>query len=232
MNSKLPTGSVCIDKTLKGGISSGLVTMVYGEPETGKTTFAMQCAASCAINCNLKTLFVDCDNTFATERLLQITQQNFNNVSERIMLVKPTDFEEQSALVEKLSDYASKGFGLVIIDTFNSLYRVKISEVSPKSAFAVNRELNRQMAVLAQDAKMMRIPIVVLSQVKAVFDDTFVSVAPVATRVLEFWADFTIALKPTFNQHIISATISEKNRNPQEATCYLRLDQTGIHDIE
>jgi DNA repair protein RadB len=225
---KISTGSTCIDKNLEGGITPETITMIYGEAETGKTTLAIQCAANCALQ-NLKTLFVDCDNTFATERLSQISQEKFDQVAEQIILMKPKDFTEQTILVDHLEDYIAKNFGLVIIDTFNSLYRARVSETSAKDSFGVNRELNRQMAILAQTAKTHHLPIVVTSQVKAVFNDTCVSVAPVATRVLQFWADNVIALKPTENPQIIKAVL-EKNRNPQEATCYLRITQTGIHD--
>jgi DNA repair protein RadB len=228
---KILTGSNCIDKNLEGGIAPETITMIYGEPKTGKTTLAIQCAANCAMQ-GKKTLFVDCDNTFATERLSQIAREKFDQVAEQIILMKPKDFAEQTAIVDQLPEYIAKNFGLVIIDTFNSLYRARVSETTAKASFAVNRELNRQMALLAQTAKTQRIPIIVTSQVRAVFDETFVSVAPVATRVLQFWADATIALKPSENSQVIQAVLHQKNRNPQEATCYLRIAQTGIHDLK
>jgi RecA/RadA recombinase len=229
---KIPTGSNCIDNYLEGGIAPETITMIYGEPETGKTTLVIQCAANCALQ-GKKTLFVDCDNTFATERLSQITREKFDQVAEQIILMKPKDFAEQTAIIDQLQDYTSKNFGLVIIDTFNSLYRAKVSETTaPKASFAVNRELNRQMALLAQTAKTQHIPLIVTSQVKAVFDETYVSVAPVATRVLQFWATTTIALKPTENPQVIQVVLQQKNRNPQEATCHLRIGQTGIHDLK
>ena len=231
MANKIPTGSNCIDKNLEGGIAPETITMIYGEPETGKTTLAIQCAANSALQ-GKKTLFVDCDNTFATERLSQIAREKFDQVAEQIILMKPKDFAEQTAIVDQLPEYITKNFGLVIIDTFNSLYRARVSETTAKTSFAVNRELNRQMALLAQTAKTQRIPIIVTSQVRAVFDETFVSVAPVATRVLQFWADTTIALKPSENSQVIQAVLHQKNRNPQEATCYLRIAQTGIHDLK
>ncbi len=231
MKVKISTGSNCIDKYLEGGIAAETITLIYGEPETGKTTLAIQCAANCAIQQNLKTLFVDCDNSFATERLSQITRDEFRHAAEQIILIKPRDFSEQTVLVENLTTYISKGFGLVVIDTFNSLYRAKIAETTVKASFAVNRELNRQMAILAQTAKAQNIPIIVTSQVKAVFDDTFVTVEPVAARVMHFWADNTIALKPTENPQLIKAVLQQKNRNPQEVICYLRISQRGILDI-
>ncbi len=227
---RISTGSRCIDQKLQGGIAPETITMIYGEPETGKTTLAIQCAANSALH-GLKTLFVDCDNSFAPERLYQITRENFSHVAEQIILVKPNDFAEQTVLVDNLTDYVSKSFGLVVIDTFNSLYRAEISDTTTKVSFSVNRELNRQMAVLAQTAKIQHIPIIVTSQVKAVFDRPSVSVAPVASRVLQFWADIVIALKATESPQLIKAVL-EKNRKPQEATCYLRIGQTGIHDNE
>ena len=231
MGNKIPTGSGCIDRYLEGGIAPESISMIYGEPETGKTTLAIQCASNCALQ-EKKTLFVDCDNTFATERLSQITQEKFDQVAEQIILMKPKDFAEQTTIIDQLPECVAKNFGLVIIDTFNSLYRAKVSETTSKASFAVNRELNRQMALLAQTAKSQHIPIIVTSQVKAVFDETFISVAPVATRVLQFWADTTIALKPTENPQVIKAVLQQKNRNPQEVTCYLRIAQTGIHDLK
>jgi DNA repair and recombination protein RadB len=230
VKTKINTGSNCLDNYLGGGIYPETITMIYGEPETGKTTLAIQCAVSSAIQ-NRKTLFVDCDNTFSTERLSQISQEKFNDVAELILLMKPKDFAEQTVVIDHLQDYVAKNFGLVVIDTFNSLYRARVSETSTKASFGVNRELNRQMAILAQTAKTNGIPIIVTSQVRSVFNETYVSVAPVATRVLQFWADSIIALKPTENPQTIKAII-EKNRNAQEATCYLRIAETGIHDCE
>ena len=226
---KILTGCGCLDGKMDGGISPETITLIYGEAETGKSTLAMQCAANCAMQ-NLKTLFIDCDNTFSTKRLSQVSSGKFDEIAELIILVKPIDFSEQTVLVDHLPDYIAKNFGLVVFDTVNSLYRVKVAETSGK-AFGPSRELNRQMAILAQMAKIQHIPIIVTSQVKSVFNEAYVSVAPVATRVVRFWADSIIALKPTENPTIIEAVL-EKNRNTQESTCYLRIAETGIRDYE
>jgi RecA/RadA recombinase len=228
MLKKILTSCECIDRNLNGGISPGTVTLIYGEPETGKTTLAMQCAVNCAMQ-NLKTLFVDCDNTFSPERLSQLSSGKFEEVAEYIILVRPKDFAEQGAVMDRLQDYTAKNTGLVIIDTVTSLYRVKIAEASGK-AFGLNRELNSQMANVAQTAKTQKLPIIVTSQVHGVFDDLNVSVAPVATRVLKFWADAIIAMKPTENPQVIRAQLEKVPEGSREATCLLRIDETGIHD--
>jgi len=235
LKSNILTGVSCIDNNLGGGILPDAITMAYGEPETGKSTLAMQCAVNCALQ-GLKVLYVDCDNTFSTKRLEQLSYSRLNEIAELIILMKPNNFDEQMAILDNLTDYIAKNFGLVVIDTFNSLYRAKVAESSTKASFQLNRELNRQMAMLAQTAKTQHIPIFVTSQVRSIFNDPHVNVAPVAMRVLEFWAEATIALHPTENPRIIKVVIEKKHksgvkdRNTQEVTCYLRIAETGLQD--
>jgi DNA repair protein RadB len=227
----IQTGCKCIDSKIGGGISPETVTLIYGEPETGKTTLAMQCAVNCAVQ-NPKVLFVDCDNTFYAKRLTQISGDHFDEVAERIILVKPKDFKEQTAIIDQIQDYTAN-VGLIIIDTFTSLYSAKVSESPGKAkAFSVNRELNRQLAILAQTTKIRKIPLIITSQVRSVFTDQSSSVRPVATRVLKFWADNIIALKPTEQPQTIKATLEKAREIEQEATCYVQIGENGIQDTQ
>ena len=227
---KISTGCRCIDKNIDGGISPDSVSLIYGEPETGKTTLAMQCAVSCGLQ-NHKTLFVDCDNTFSTKRLSQLSGEKFDQIAEQIILIKPKDFKEQTAVIDRIQDYTAKNFGLIVIDTLTSLYGAKVAETSGK-AFSVNRELNRQLAILAQTVKIRKIPVIITSQVRSVFDQENGSVRPVATRVLKFWADNIIALKPTGYPQTIKAVLEKSRENTQEVTCYVQILERGIVDAE
>jgi RecA/RadA recombinase len=225
---KILTGCRCLDANLDGGISSDSLLLIYGEPETGKTTLAMQCAVNCALQ-NYKTLFVDCDNSFAPQRLSQVSEGKFEEIANNIILVKPNDFKEQTAVIDRLNEYTVNNFGLVVVDTVSSLYRVKVAETSGR-AFGLNRELNRQMAILAQTAKTQKIPIIVTSQVRSVFDDSYVSIAPVATRVLKFWADTIISMKPTENPQIIRAFLERAQKQSADNFCDLIIGENGLRD--
>ena len=225
---KILTGCRCIDNHLNGGISPETVTLVYGEPETGKSTLAMQCAVNCAIQ-GYKTLFVDCDNTFSAKRFSQVASGKFEEIADLIILIRPANFKEQTAVIERIAEYTAKNFGLVVIDTFNSLYRAKVAGSSGK-AFGLNRELNRLLAILAQNTKTQKTPVMITSQVRSVLDESYHSVAPVATRVLKFWADTIIAMKPTENPKTIKAVLEKTRENPHEATCYVKIDEIGIRD--
>jgi DNA repair protein RadB len=225
----IQTGSKCIDEAIGGGILPETVTLIYGEPETGKTTLAIQCAVNCALQ-KLKVLYVDCDNTFYAKRLSQIAKERFDDVAERIVLVKPKDFKEQTAVIDQIQDYTAN-VGLIIIDTFNSLYSARVAESSTK-AFSVNRELNRQLAILAQTVKIQKIPVLMTSQVRSVLSEQTTSVRPVATRVLKFWADTIIALKPTHNRQTIKAVLEKAKEIVQETTCYVQIGESGIQDTQ
>jgi RecA/RadA recombinase len=224
---KILTNCDCIDNYIEGGISEESVTLIYGEAETGKSTLAMQCAINCAMQ-GMKTLYVDCDGTLSAKRLSQVSAGKFDEIAELIVLVRPQNFREQTAVVDRLSEYLIMNTGLVVFDTVTSLYRVRVAESSGK-AFDLSRELNRQMAIIAQTARIKKIPMILVSQVRSVLGEIEGAVEPVGTRVLKFWADTIIAMKPTENPQVIKAVL-EKPQRDHYVTCNLRISATGIHD--
>lgn len=224
------TGCKCIDSNIDGGIAPRTVTLIYGEPETGKTTLAIQCAVNCALQDN-KVLYVDCDGTFSTQRLSQISAKRFEQVAEKVNLVRPKVFSEQIAVLDNIQNYVERNFGLIVVDTLTSLYGAEVAEHSGK-AFNISRELNRQLANLAQTAKLCKIPVIITSQVRNVLDNPSVGVAPVANRVLKFWADNIIALKPTDYPQIIKVVIEKTRENQQEVNCYVQIVEAGIKDTQ
>jgi DNA repair protein RadB len=224
---KIPTSCRRIDEFLKGGFPVDSVALVYGEAETGKTTLVMQCAANCA-RAGYKTLFVDSDRTFSAQRLSQIVPERFKEVPELIILVRPNDFREQTAIGERLGDYINENFKLVVFDTMTSLYRLEIAE-SPSRTFELNRELNRLVAVLAQAARTQRIVVLLTGQVHSVLNEVPVSIEPVATRVLKFWADAVLEMKLTENPQTIEVTVEKNPAKLPPMTCNLRITKSGIH---
>ncbi len=223
----LSTGCRKIDRFLGGGIPPGKISLIYGEAETGKTTLAMQLAVGCARQ-GYKTLYVDCDEAFSTRRFSQIASDDLAEIADQIVLMRPKSFMEQSALIDQLPECLVGRFGLLAVDTVTSFYR---SETSfPSRTFHLNRELNRQMGVLAQIAKTRSIHVLVLGQVRFAFSESLEGIEPVAPRVLRFWADVIIALRPTGNRGTIKAILEKGGHGPEPARCYLKLDETGIRE--
>jgi len=223
----IPSNCVSLDKLLDGGIPVDGVSLVYGEAETGKTSLAIQFAINSA-RMGYKAIFIDSDDTFSPRRLSQIAYHDFEKISPLIILVKPTTFQEQAITIDHLDEYLTKKVGLVIVDTVTSLYRAEIG--GPKETFASNRELNRQVACLAQVAKTQNISVLITSQVRSVFVEERVSIEPVATRVLKFWSDVVLNLKPTSQIRMIKALLEKHPKRKHFASCYLTIEETGIRD--
>ncbi len=203
----------------------GGTILLYGEAETGKTTLAMQCAVNCA-RMGYKTLYVDCDGTFSPERLSQIVSQDFEEISESLILIKPVNFKEQIKIVDNLEKYVSKRFGLIVFDTVTSLYRSELA--GKKKTFNLNRELNRQIAVLSQIAKALEVSVLLLSQVRSVVGVT--DIEPVATRVLKFWSNSVISLARTGRHNIIRASVEKSDGKEASLSFLLVIDEDGLHD--
>ncbi|MEM3765467.1 MAG: AAA family ATPase [Candidatus Bathyarchaeia archaeon] len=226
---KIPTSCKMLDEALGGGFSIGEISLIYGEAETAKTTLAIQCAVSCAKQ-GYKTFFVDCDGTFSARRLSQIASGEVDKVAERIMLARPKSFKEQALVIDQLANYITKSFGLVVIDTATFLYRMEIAE-NPDKAFELNRELNRQMALLAQTAKTQKVAVLVLSQVRSVFDEAYVDVEPVATRVLKFWANAIVAMKPAENPKVVKIIIEKREKMAEPFSCHVKISEKGLCEL-
>ena len=224
----ISTGCTSLDQLLNGGILVSNVSLAYGEAETGKTTLAIQCAVNCARK-GQKVIFIDADNSFSARRLSQIAYYDLEKLSPLIILLKPDTFQEQILAMDHLEEYLTQKVGLIIVDTFTSLYRAEFGENS-KERFALNRKLNRQLACLAQIAKTHRKAVLITSQVRSILIKAKVDLEPVATRVLEFWSDIVIRLKPTGRSNIFSAILEKHPEHRRLTSCYFVIEKTGIHD--
>jgi DNA repair protein RadB len=224
----IPTGCGSLDKLLCGGILTNEISLVYGEAETGKTCLAIQCAVNSA-RLGYKTLFIDSDGTFPSERLSQIAHNDLNEVSPMITLVKPSTFQEQALVINRLEEYLSSTIVLVIVDTVTSLYRAEASEEKEKT-FGLNRELGRQLACLAQIAKTKKVAVLITSQVHNTFFEGSGEMEPVATRVLRFWSDAVLKLKSTSQRNTVKAVIEKHVERKCPADCYFSIEEAGIRE--
>ena len=142
--------------------------------------------------------------------------------------MRPTTFQEQIITIDHLDEYITKKFGLIVVDTITSLYRTELG--SSKQTFALNRELNRQVAILAQIARAHKIAALIISQVRSIFVEGQVGVEPVATRVLKFWSDVVLNLKHTGQTRVMKALLEKHPERKRSMSCYVKIEKTGICD--
>lgn len=223
----IPTLCHSFDKLLQGGFHAGQISLIYGEASTGKTTIAVQCAVNCARRL-LKTLYVDADNVLSSTRLSQIYGYE-KDIAPSILIFTPTNFDEQAHLIERLSDYITLKVALVVVDTITTLYRLELG--SSNKTFTLNRELNRQLAYLAQLVEEKKIAAIITSQVHAPLNRE--ETEPVANRLLKFWSKTIIKLKQTPRTGIREAVLEKfPNVKHPQAHCFFKLVDKGIQDLK
>src|SRR3990167_6968420 len=114
MDTKISAGSYDLNKWLYGGYEPGVITMIAGPPASGKTNFVMLASCSQAKK-GQKVLFIDTEGGFSTERVKQISGEDYENILKNILLLKPTDFNEQRAIFNSLSAQMKKeNIGLIV----------------------------------------------------------------------------------------------------------------------
>jgi len=221
------TGCVSLDKLLGGGFPTQSVSLVYGEAETGKTSLAVQCAVTCARR-GIKSLFIDTDGTFSYERLSQIAEYDYEKISPLLIIMRPTTFQEQSHALDQLEKIITNKYGLIVVDTVTSLYRVELDDI--KKTYASNRELNRQMAVLKQIAKTRNVAVVVISQVRSVPLGDSVKTKPVATRVLNYWSDIVLDMRQSGQTRLIKVLREKHPTIKGTGYVHIKIESSGIAD--
>ena len=224
---KLNTGCPSIDKLLKGGFSEHQISFLYGEASSGKTIFAVQCAIEAARQ-NCKVFYVDSDQSFSPNRLklLPFSARSLD----QIIIFRPGDFQDQVRITETFENLLTKSRTLLIIDSITGLYRAGLRE--SKGSFEYNRELNRQLAYLADISRRFSLVTVLTGEVHSQPGPVQWSVEPVATRSLEHWSSTVARLRHTARADVRELVLEKLDgRAVQNPRALFRITSSGIEDV-
>lgn len=125
----ISTGSSNLDRFLRGGIRTGIITNIFGESGSGKSQFCFSiCANLLKKNKDSKIIFIDTSGNFRPERILDITNKhNLNKILHNIHYIRPYSIKEQFDAIKKIYEIQPK---LVIIDTITSLIALESKNIS------------------------------------------------------------------------------------------------------
>jgi len=171
---KISTGSYDLNKWLFGGYESDVVTMIAGPPGSGKTNFALLAACSQAKKGN-KVIFIDTEGGFSVERVKQIAEESYEEILNNILLLEPTNFDEQkksfSQLLIQVKNQAKEQIGLIVIDGMVTLYRLEMGEAkdNDEKIRNLNWKMAEQMRTLSEISRKQKIPIIITNQVYSGF---------------------------------------------------------------
>jgi DNA repair protein RadB len=224
--SKISAGSYDLNKWLAGGYETDVVTVIYGGPGTGKTNFCLCAAVSQAKKGN-KVIYIDTEGGFSSDRVKQLIysdSDSFNQVLDNIILLRPTDFSEQTKSFDKMLEHVKgkENIGLIIVDGMTILYRLDFAHAKAKSekeVQAINAELADEMRTLAEIARKRNIPIIITNQVYRWEDSTKM----VGGDIINYWGKCLIELSSDKSQRI--AFLKKHRSLPQKEMGFIITDE-------
>jgi DNA repair protein RadB len=172
----------CIDELLNGGVETGVITQIYGPPASGKTNMCLQVVLSCIKN-GKKVIFIDTEGGHSIERVKQIAGNDFDKFIKNSLFFSPLNFGEQNKIIENLGSIISDKFGLIILDSAVSLYRIGTEEDKIQN---LNRLMSKQLAKLSELARKHNLAVIITNQVYASMQNE--SVEPIGGNILKYWS--------------------------------------------
>ena len=155
----LPLDCVSLDQLLLGGLERGVITKVYGEAGSGKTTMCLQAAREC-VKKDFQVVFLDTEGV-SVKRLRQLcaSQEMMQTVLDHMKFFSPTSFAKQEEVLKEV--FHHEHVGLVIVDTMNLLYRLALEDEYDSA----RRGFIRQMSTLQLNARLHNAWVLIAEQV-------------------------------------------------------------------
>lgn len=224
---RISAGSYDLNKWLHGGYEDDIVSVIYGASGTGKTNFCLLASVSQAKK-GKKVIFMDTEGGFSSDRVKQMSGENYKDVLERILLLKPTNFNEQKndfqVLLKNLREDVSNNIGLIVVDGMTILYRLDFAAARKQDVEnlkSVNAELVEQMRTLAEIARKKGIPILVTNQV---YRNEMID-KMVGGDILKYWGKCHIELQNDRGKRI---AILRKHRSLPESSLIFQIFDEGV----
>jgi DNA repair protein RadB len=227
---RVSSGSDAFDSLLNGGFEADVITTVYGPSGSGKSNICLVAAVNIAKQ-GKKAVFIDSEGGFSVERLKQL-EPNYKPLLDNIMLLKPTTFEEQKMVFDKLielTDNSKDGnIGIIVVDTISMLYRLELGK--NEDIYGVNKELGRQISFLTEITRKKNIPVVIANQVYAKFDERD-KVNMVGGDFLKYGSKCLIELQKG-HEGIRKAVLKKHRALKEEKEVIFKIENEGLFEIK
>lgn len=167
---KISTGSSNLNALVGGGFETGAIVECFGQYASGKTQIAHALAVT-----NYKedpesyTLFIDTENTFRPERIVEIAKGaglNPEDVLKHTKVARAFNSDHQMLLAEKVSELVDKQglkVGVVIVDSLTGHFRAEF--IGRGTLAERQQKLNRHMHTLQKLATSHNLCVYVTNQV-------------------------------------------------------------------
>ena len=235
---RLTTGSKKIDELLGGGLETQTITEFYGEYGSGKSQVAHQLCINVQLpvergGLNGGALYIDTENTFRTERIVQMARYlglDPEEVVRNITIAEAYTSDHQMFLLEN-SDQIIKenNILLIIIDSLTAHFR---SEYLGRESLALRQQrLNKHMHKLIRLARAFNAVAFVTNQVMASPDVFFGDpIRPIGGHVVGHTSHTRVFLRKSSSGPTRIARLVSSPYLPEGERTF-KITENGIEDV-
>ena len=233
---RIKTGSKNFDALLGGGLETGAIVECFGEFGSGKTQIGHVLAVnSQSIDKDAVAVYIDTENTFRPERIIQIAKGaglDEEQVLKNIKVARAYNSDHQMLLAEKIEDLIKKqGLNVkaVIIDSLTAHFRAEF--IGRGTLADRQQKLNKHMHVLLKLADTHNLCVYVTNQVMSKPDMFFGDpTQAIGGHIVAHASTFRVYLRKGKKGTRVAKLIDSPNMPEGEAGFYV--DETGIKDTE
>jgi len=235
---KLTTGCSSLDRLLNGGIETQSLTEFYGEFGTGKSQICHQLCVTTQLPKEMggldgSTLYIDTENTFRTERIVQMAQHlglNPEEVVKNVIYADAYTSDHQMFLLENADKVIKENnVRLIIVDSLTSHFR---SEYLGREMLAERQQkLNKHMHRLIRLARAFNTVAVVTNQVMSKPDVFFGdAVHPIGGHIVAHTSHTRVYLRKSSRGLARIARLVSSPYLPEGERVF-KITENGVEDI-
>ena len=227
-----------VENTKRGGFETGGIVEVFGEFGSGKTQIGHQLAVNVQLppeqgGCNGKVIYIDTENTFRPERIIEMATGaglDPEEVLKNIKVAKAYNSDHQMLLVEKAEELLKTGeYKVLIVDSLMAHFR---SEFMGRGTLSERQQkLNKAMSTMNKLADLYNVLVFVTNQVMSkpnvMFGDP---TQAVGGHVVAHASNFRLYLRKGKAGSRVAKLIDSPNL--PEGDCTYWVTMSGIRDKE
>jgi len=233
---KLSTGCKSLDDLFGGGLETQSIVEFYGEFGSGKTQIAFQCSVMVQFpkdkgGLEGHALFIDTENTFRPERILQVAEAKGvkpDDVLKKVHVARAFNSNHQMLLVDRATELAEKHpIRLLVVDSLTAHFR---AEYVGRGTLAERQGLlNKHMHDLLRFSDKNNAVILVTNQVTARPDAFFGDpTRPVGGHIVAHTSTYRTYLRKSKGNKRVARIIDSPNLPESEAV--FSLTTKGIEE--
>jgi DNA repair protein RadA len=235
---RLTTGSKALDKIVDGGLETQTISEFYGEYGSGKSQICHQLCVNVQLppergGLNGAALYVDTENTFRLERIVQMAKHAGlapEEVVKNIIYAEAYTSDHQMFLLENADEIIkANNVKLIIVDSLTAHFR---SEYVGREMLAPRQQrLNKHMHKLIGLARAFNAVAVVTNQVMAKPDVFFGdAVSPIGGHIVGHTSHTRIYLRRASRGPVRIARLVSSPYLPEGEEIF-KVTENGIEDV-